>query len=106
MSDFIEDGLVELDVLGRVFKIKEKDGREVDVMRDKSYKMDDDGKVTLDLVKQNPLWLACVVEAPYPEWKDAKDKVAFLNKLKSQIRTVLLNKIRSYHNGLSDTEKK
>jgi len=108
-EDKVSEKLIEINIDGRIFKFKELNGEERDRMLNDTLKVNTEGGMSFDLVKQNQFYLKCVKEAPYEEWKELKDdveKLNFLNTLKNKIRSMLLKEIKEYHTGLSDVEKK
>lgn len=109
MNDFVSEDLVEVSVEGRKFEFKEMTGDLMDEMRNKTLKVKSDGGVSFDLAEQNKYWLGTVKKTPYkdfPSSGSSSERASFLNKLKKPLRDGLINKIRSYHDDLSDVEKK
>ena len=105
MSDFVNEEIIEIEVLGRKFSFKEMNGSEHDKMLSESIRIVE-GVPQMDLVVRNKHYLAKVVKTPYPDFESCKDKIGFLNKLKANIRGGLLKKIKNFHNELGETEKK
>jgi len=109
LSDFVNEGEVEVNVLGRAFKFKELSGKEMDSMKDKATVIKATGEIGYLLSEQNKAYLLAVTNAPYPEWNGLKsidERLGFLNKLKAPIRDELINQIRAYHMDLGDALKK
>jgi len=107
LSDFISTELITLNVNGRVFKIKEMNGREKDLMDNASLKYDsENNSFKLDLSIKNVHYLKLVKETPYEEFKTCPNTVDFLNNLKPSIRKELLKQIKLSIDSEGDIEKK
>lgn len=102
-EDLITEKLIEFDIEGRVFKLREPLGEEIDFILDKCISILDDGgstSVKEDLVKRNKLLTqAIVVDAPYSKdgkqfrELDKEQKYHLLNRLKIGIRNQLRKKV-------------
>lgn len=111
-EDFVRSELVEVNVNGRVFKLKDLSGPEVDALTEKYMKIDlENESFSMDLGVKNSELLKCVVDAPYKigdkDFKDAsvEERVACLNRLKNGVRQQLLKVINS-NLGVSEELKK
>jgi hypothetical protein len=111
-EDFVSKELIELDVNGRKFKVRDLSGPEMDSLTEKYLKVDmENESVSLDLSVKNNEMLKCVVDAPYE--KDGKkfvdlkeeEKLELLNSLKNSVRGNLL-KAMNKRMSLSDELKK
>jgi hypothetical protein len=111
-EDFVSKDLVEVEVQGRKFKIKDLSGPEMDSLTEKYMKLDlENESVSLDLSIKNNEMLKCVVDAPYE--KDGKkfselsedERLEILNSLKNSIRGNLI-KAMNKRMSLSDELKK
>jgi len=111
-EDFVSKDLVEIEVQGRKFKVKDLSGPEMDALTEKYLKIDvENESVSLDLGVKNNEMLKCVVDAPYE--KDGKkfvdlnaeEKLEVLNSLKNSVRGNLIKAINK-RMSLSDELKK
>ncbi|MFA5406678.1 MAG: hypothetical protein WC307_04965 [Candidatus Nanoarchaeia archaeon] len=109
MSDFISNDLIEIQVFDKVFKIKEMNGKDYDLMTNDSMKYDSESNsFRIDLSAKNLHYLKLVMEAPYPEFqgKDVNARIELLNNLKPVIRKELLKQIKAVIDSESDVLKK
>jgi len=111
-KDFIEEKPVEINLNGRIYKIKEPNGVEFDAISQEYLSLDEKGRLLADIPKRNSLWLkSLVVDAPYEKegkpFRELKgeEKLEVLNKLKPPIRTELLKAINNLLNVESDELK-
>jgi predicted RNA-binding protein len=111
-EDFVSKDLIEVEIQGRKFKIRDLSGPEMDSLTEKYLKIDmENESVTLDLSVKNNEMLKCVIDAPYE--KDGKkfselsgdEKLEILNSLKNSIRGNLIKTINK-RLSLSDELKK
>jgi hypothetical protein len=111
-EDFVSKDLIEVEVSGRKFKVRDLSGPEMDSLTEKYMKLDlENESVSLDLSVKNNEMLKCVVDAPYE--KDGKkfselsedERLELLNSLKNNIRGNLL-KVMNKRLSLSDELKK
>ena len=112
MSDFVDEEPIEVEVDGKIFKIKEPNGPEYDAWTEKYVTILEGDRLDLSIVNKNKGALEFVVDAPYKvgelEFKDAKpeDRLVLLQKLKPLIRNKLIKAINSLLDGSEDVKKK
>jgi len=99
-EDFVSEKLIDFEIDGRPFKLKELNGKENDEAMDKYVSVTEDNKIVMSIAKRNEIWLKkCVIDAPYE--KDGKpfkqlsnsEQIEILNKLKAKIRNKILKKL-------------
>lgn len=112
MSDFVGEEPIEIEVVGRKFKIKEVNGQDFDKMSEKYVALTEEGTFNVDIALRNEQLLTLVVDAPYE--KDGKkftelseqDKLGILQKLKPGLRDKLIAGINKSMTPEEDLKKK
>jgi Mg/Co/Ni transporter MgtE len=115
-EDFVSDEPKTVEIDGRVFKIRELTGREMDEVDTCAWRVNDitQNDVSFDMAARNEeLLRRSVIDAPYNDQKSGKsfkelkpdERVALLQSLKNRIRAKLLAEI-SKINGIKEEELK
>ena len=114
MSDFIGNEPIEIEVLGRKFKVREIDGAEFDALAEKYIVIGEDGVFNVDIAQRSKGLLGLVVDAPddystngkkFPELSEA-DRLAILQKMKPMLRDKLIAAINKTMSADKELKKK
>lgn len=114
MSDFVSNEPVEIEVVGRKFKVKEVSGELYDKMSEKFILIDQDGGINIDIAKRSKELLSLVVEAPddyssngkkFPELS-VEERLEILQKMKPGLRDKLIGAINGTMKVDEDLKKK
>lgn len=114
MSDFIGSEPIEVEVLGRKFKVREMNGEEFDALAEKYIVIGEDGVINIDISKRSKGLLGLVVNAPddystdgkkFPELKE-EERIAILQKMKPMLRDKLIAAINKTMAADKELKKK
>ena len=112
MSDFVSNEPIEVDIDGRIFKIKEVSGEEADLIANAYIKIKDENTLDIDIAAKSREWLKhTVMDAPYDlsgkpfTELNPDQRVSILQQLKPAIRSKLLKEIYKINEPPSDIKK-